>query len=280
LDAFDDARARIERLTAVLDRPVELGRFAAEICALEEREIEGLIHLAEWRRATEDGTTAVRETAIPGLDTKWVESHLTLVEQIFRGLDGGWREGPTWPERLGFRLDDRRGVWLRFHALDMPAGIPQEIAVRPSQMTARPPWVERVLLVENRTTFLSVFPSRGTLVIAGDGNLVSSTVESLAWLADLPVHYWGDCDSFGYLFLSRVRERLPQVRSLLMEAETVVAHLDLAVPEPPSARIEGPNAGLSLGEDEGRRLLSKNHLRLEQERIEGAIALRAVGLIA
>ena len=71
---------------------------------------------------------------------------------------------------------------------------------------------------------------------------------ALPWLRGRACHYWGDLDTHGFAILSRLRQHLPQARSLLMDTETLLAHRDLWVQE------ERPETGLLLGlTDEGQQ---------------------------
>ena len=40
----------------------------------------------------------------------------------------------------------------------------------------------------------------------------------------VPVTYWGDLDTHGFAILDRLRARLPQTRSLLMDRQTLLEH--------------------------------------------------------
>jgi hypothetical protein len=49
-------------------------------------------------------------------------------------------------------------------------------------------------------------------------------VAGLHWLRDLPLYYWGDIDTHGFRILDLLRSRLPDVRSMLMDRATLLAH--------------------------------------------------------
>lgn len=105
---------------------------------------------------------------------------------------------------------------------------------------------------------------------------------SLAWLADVPVLCWGDIDTHGFGILNRVRGRLPQTRSLLMDRATLLEHEARWGSEPMPAVV----ALAALDADESALYADLvtdrfgSAVRLEQERIDWEWAtarMRAVG---
>ncbi|MNG18225.1 hypothetical protein D3C84_1022720 [compost metagenome] len=86
------------------------------------------------------------------------------------------------------------------------------------------------------------------------------------WLAERDVAYWGDIDSWGLTILAHARQALPGITALMMDHETLMAHMDFSVEEPRSTNL--PAVGL-LSEE---RLLfeslikaAQSIIRLEQE---------------
>jgi hypothetical protein len=69
------------------------------------------------------------------------------------------------------------------------------------------------------------------MLILGGGYAVP-VLESLGWLADLDLVYWGDIDTHGFAILDRMRRRFDGVRSMLMDRTTLLAHKDQWVTEP------------------------------------------------
>jgi hypothetical protein len=76
-------------------------------------------------------------------------------------------------------------------------------------------------------------------VLFGDGYAVN-ILARLDWLAALDLTYWGDLDTHGFAILNRLRSRLPHVRSILMDRETLLAHQSQWVTEkvPTKAMLE------------------------------------------
>jgi hypothetical protein len=101
---------------------------------------------------------------------------------------------------------------------------------------------------------------------------------AIPWLRDCPCHYWGDLDTHGFAILSRLRHYLPDVRSLLMDADTLHRHRDLWQHEGKPAA--GPLERLTAEERAAFEALSTDRwgerVRLEQERIDWRYAWQAV----
>ena len=125
-----------------------------------------------------------------------------------------------------------------------------------------------MLVVENEVTYLSVPVGAGELVVFGSGYTVAA-LGRVPWLAGCDVRYWGDLDTHGFAILSRLRAWLPQVRSLLMDRDTLLLHRDRwgLEPSPTQARLEHlTTAEADLYKDLVEDVFAPA-VRLEQERI-------------
>jgi len=96
--------------------------------------------------------------------------------------------------------------------------------------------------------------------------------------ADVPVTYWGDIDTHGFVTLDRLRAMHPHVESVLMDLPTLTAHRSQWVREPkPSREILGR---LTAEESEVYAALTRDTLgpavRLEQERVAFALVERVL----
>jgi hypothetical protein len=85
--------------------------------------------------------------------------------------------------------------------------------------------------VENDITYLSFPDVADSIVVFGSG-FARRAVRYVLSLQSKEVVYWGDIDTPGFDILSRLRNRLPTVRSILMDAEMLVAHSCRWVVEP------------------------------------------------
>jgi len=162
---------------------------------------------------------------VPGVDTKFIERHRAilseLVDLVSEPVDG---EARDFAMRYGFRDKPAR---VRVRVLDaecsrLPVGV-TDIELRTDELASHLFDVDRAFLVENEVTCLAFPLVPRSLLIFGGGYAVSRAA-SMRWLRDLPVYYWGDIDTHGFRILDRLRSRLPEVRSMLMDRTTFLAH--------------------------------------------------------
>lgn len=151
----------------------------------------------------------------------------------------------------------------------MLPGWPRVLAAPVTDLTALPIAPTTVLIVENRECLHVLPPAPGTVAIVGSGNAVGP-VAQIGWLRDAAVHYWGDLDNAGIVFVGRLRRSLPDLRSVMMDLATFHRWENLAV----DGKLLGDNTDLPLTSDE-RALLDvvvEGPRLLEQERIPWAWA--------
>jgi hypothetical protein len=217
------------------------------------------------------------------VDTKFIEQHRGVLASLLDlQLDPARVDldvpRPDFTGRYRFR---RKPQYVRFRR---PAAAPgpgwgdssgdltfTEISLRADELTAAPPGITAAYVVENEITYLAFPTVDGAIVIFGGGYAVSA-LESLGWLADIGLNYWGDIDTHGFAILNRLRRRFPHARSMLMDRATLLAHSGQWVTEP-----NPTDAGLDLldpAEDALYRDLVSHALgqsvRLEQERVRFA----------
>src|SRR5436190_13986014 len=82
------------------------------------------------------------------------------------------------------------------------------------------------LIVESLETGIALPDLSGTVAFMKLGNAVSQ-LEALAWLRSSRVLYWGDIDTYGFAILNRARRVFPNLKSVLMDLETVGRHKHL-----------------------------------------------------
>lgn len=267
-------RALIELTTA---RCPELAPMLARrpMDALAEaEEWPQLLDVALWVRAHPRPGIYVRQVDVLGVHTKMVEQHQRTVAAMLDALlpDDAIDRSATqsdFARRYGFRAKPRM---VRFRYLDPRLGLRATDVDRQYTLTATdfgkvdPP--ERVFMTENEINFLAFPDVPDALVVFGAG----SGLEHLAdvpWLADVPVHYWGDIDTHGFAILDQLRGVVPHAESLMMNSETLLAHrLYWGVEGTPARRdLHRLTADeLALYDDLRDNRLRPN-LRLEQERI-------------
>ena len=152
-----------------------------------------------------------------------------------------------------------------------------ELSVRADEFAAPPPGITRAYVVENEITYLA-FPLPADAIVIFGGGYAVDVLESLAWLADLDLVYWGDIDTHGFAILNRLRHRVP-ARPLHAHGPRHPArpprpvgdraHPHVRRPGPPEPRRAGPlprPGDASFGPA----------VRLEQERISFAAIEQAL----
>jgi hypothetical protein len=263
--------AQVAALRRVLDlsadTPAVRNWVAAQpLRALEMAgEWEQVLSAYRWLDSARGSGHWLREITAPGVDTKFVERHRSLLGRLL----GVERSAAGFVRGLGLRAKPE-ALRLRFDpsALGLPNGL-SEGTFRVEELVALPARVRAAVIVENETTYLSVPVPAAGVVIWGKGFEVDRA-GGLPWLRDVEVHYWGDLDTHGFAILHQLRARLPQTRSLLMDRATLVRHRDRWVrePAPTAARLD------RLAADEAALyadLVSDRFgdaVRLEQERVD------------
>lgn len=205
----------------------------------------------------------LREVSAPGVDTKFAEQHRGVLGALLgvRGSPGGFLDD------LGL---SRKPELVRLRpAPEMGLPTVSELAVRAEELAGLDLAPRSALIIENEITYLSVPVPEGGLVLWGKGFDVDK-VGRLPWLAGVDVTYWGDVDTHGFVILNRLREWLPEVRSVLMDRETLLAHRARWVQEQhptdaPLNRLDTPERQLYRDLVEDRLGV---RVRLEQELID------------
>ena len=167
-----------------------------------------------------------REIRLP-IGSKFIEEEQATLRALLDEVlpPAARTDAPDFHARFGLKLDD---VSIRVRWLGAP---PPGTAVilpdfsAPLTVLARTDLAPvAVILIENKTTFLTLPPmDDGWLAILGNGNSVLAC-GALPWLHGRPLHYWGDIDPAGFQILARLRARLPQTQSVLMDLATLEAH--------------------------------------------------------
>lgn len=143
---------------------------------------------------------------------------------------------------------------LPFNELSLPAQALAKLPVRQAQ----------VLLVENKTTLLSLPERARGIALGGLGNAITQLAD-IPWLKNQAVTYWGDLDAEGFEILDRLRVYLPAVSSLWMDEASVETYRHLATAG--NSAIEKPLSHLTEPERRAYALLCEQGLRIEQEHL-------------
>lgn len=260
---FDDITAQWPMLAEVLPRHFNV---LADWAAVE---YQRLIEVVRWLASHPSSGIYIRQLPVPGVDSKWLESRQSVLCGWLQHIQGVEANGDLY-ELTGLR---RLPLLLRFRLLDpvlrARMGGLGDIHAPVSELVSLQLPIARVFIVENLQTGLAFEDMPGAVVFMKQGYAVDVFGE-LPWLKRLPCYYWGDLDGHGFAILNRLRHHLPEVRSLLMDSETLLRHRELWGHEekPVNAELEY----LVSAEKELFDALRQNRwgvgVRLEQERVD------------
>lgn len=244
--------------------------------ALAER-WERLLGVVAWLQARPRPGVYLRQVDVPGVDSKFIESHRgVLAELLERALPPEAIEPAAsgvgqFARRFGFLDKPQR---IRFRLLD--AALPslpgcqglRDISVDAPGFAQLSLPVKRVFITENETNFLAFPPVAQAIVVFGAG-YGWDALRPATWLHRCELHYWGDIDTHGFAILDQLRAQLPDVASFLMDRQTLLAHRLLwgQEPEPVRHGLTRLTADEAALYDELRCDQYQAALRLEQERV-------------
>lgn len=218
----------------------------------------------------------LRQLDIPEVDTKFIEHHRTLLAELLELVLPDEATEPSRPLRAEAWFEHRFGLRYELPRVRVcGAGLVERHglhdATLPIDALARRPLGTCVFVVENTTTGVALRAPPDSVVFMGLGNAVT-VLETVSWLRDVELHYWGDIDTHGLAILGRLRRLFPHARSFLMDAATLREHEHLAVGEATAAT--GSEEWLAPLTAEERALAcallpggEREGARLEQERI-------------
>ena len=190
-----------------------------------------LLNVIDWIATHPVPGIYLRQIDIPGIHTKFIEAHRgVLAECIDLVLPAATIVSEAtgiaqFARRYGFREKPTR---IRLRLLDpeqklLPGTTCPDLALDADNFARLAPPVEQVFITENETNFLAFPTLHGAAVIFGAG-YGWQALGRARWLADCTIHYWGDIDTHGFAILDQLRRHFPQVNSLLMDRETLMAH--------------------------------------------------------
>lgn len=238
---------------------------------------ERLLAVVAWLLAHPRPGIHLRQIDVPGVDSKFIESRRAVLTELLdlvlppELVDSAANGVGQFARRFGF-LD--KPVRIRFRLLDpaLPSlpgckGLP-DITVDAASFADLVLPVERVFITENETNFLA-FPAVARAIVVFGAGYGWEALAHAAWLHRCRLYYWGDIDTHGFAILDRLRSHFPEVASLLMDRDTLLAHRPHWGEEPAPAvqdlsRLTAQEAELF---DALRFDRLQPRLRLEQERV-------------
>lgn len=246
-------------------------RVRVQWLRMPDADAELSIQVTAWLLRHPGSGLRIRQVPYPGMHTKWLKDHRTLVARLVGAArpDGseelGLAPAPVFHDLLILDADYRP-------ASTGPA-FPRASRIALADLPGIPLAPEVVIVCENAETVQVLPDIPGTVALSGSGYAIADLL-GVPWVRSAPVVYWGDLDADGFRILDRARHHHPQVTSVLMDSGTLETHGDLAVPTTP--RPPAALAGLTPAELALHDALSSSGERLEQERIELGYAVAAL----
>jgi hypothetical protein len=251
--------------------------------AIQARDIWGrVLATVTWVAARETSHLYLRQLDVEGVDTKFVERHQRLLDQLLSAVLPPERiDGDSAPADFVRRFRFRsKPYYARFRFLCpqpcFPAAV-SEVRLRSDEVPGAGIVAKTVFIVENEITYLAFPEVPNSVVMFGSGYTLEAA-NAQPWLEPKEIVYWGDIDTHGFAILNNLRSRLPLVGSILMDKITLMAHSQQWVREPmPTSRpleyLTGEESSVytDLVEDRYGR-----SLRLEQERVRFSLLRRAL----
>lgn len=204
---------------------------------LSESQLIQLVKLIPQLHAGMGQGNYLRAINVAGIDTKFIENHLKIIEYLVSCLQ---QTLDTNADVTAFDLlswlgcDSKPKDWLTVRPLceatqKALANLP---ILKLSSQTlidiALP--ADNILIIENETPCFMLPSLANTIAVAGGGK--NLTWLQANWLRHKKVGYWGDIDSEGLAMLSYARKYCPQIQALMMDKNTLDGHQDKRVTEP------------------------------------------------
>jgi hypothetical protein len=257
----------------------KLGRLFDVLADYSAQDFARLVALLAWIERNPSSGCYVRQLPIGGMDTKWLDGKRRgLVVDLLQAIRGD-ATVHDFHQLCGLRRPPQR-IRMRVlcPALREAVGGLTDLEVPLDQLGTLRVQPRSVLIVENLETGLALPDMPGVIVFMKLGTSVS-VLASLQWVRESAVVYWGDLDSHGFAILDHARRVLPQVRSVLMDEQTLVAHRELWVEEgTPYANAQLPHLTA-----EERAVFAKlqasawgRAVRLEQERVRWSLGVETL----
>lgn len=235
-----------------------------------------LLQIVAWLQMHPRSDIYLRQIDLPGVHSKFIEANRSVLSELFDlvlpsdAIDAEASGAGGFCRRYGFREKPLR---VRFRILDsdlalLPVDADQDITLTQQVFAGLNLAVDRVFITENEINFLAFPPVFRSMVIFGAGYGFENLADA-QWVCERKIHYWGDIDTHGFAILNQLRGFFPEVKSLLMDRETLLAHRTLWGVEPSPETVEltrltGEEMALY---DDLRSGSLGERVRLEQERI-------------
>ncbi len=214
----------------------------------------------------------IRQLDIKGVDSKFIEQHKSILSELLTQTlaqssyqtDITGLKNSGFERRYGLRYDQ---PLIRLRILDEALAIHglTDLTLTLGEFKQLDIPTKTVFIAENKVTVLAFPDYPEAIVIFGLGYAVNLLADAQC-LQGRHLYYWGDLDADGLAILARLRQYYPEVKSMLMDAQTLAQFTHLAVHAPSNSSEKTLNS-LSTEENQLYQQLQQESLRLEQERI-------------
>ena len=228
-----------------------------------DREFEAVLRTLSWLLRHPNAGLFPRALPVEGVDSKWLERRRAALARLWNTVTGENVSAADFLEHAGL-LRLPQFVSVKNAATWVGEGAAEEVVKLPVETLAKKaPESPVVLIIENEQTALSLdFRDVPIFLALGYG---VTLLESLPWMKEKRILYFGDLDTHGLAILAECRRLFPQTESVLMDLPTFERWRAFAVTEPKGA--EPSPEHLTPEERALADVLSAGRLRLEQERI-------------
>lgn len=228
-----------------------------------DREFEAVLRTLSWLLRHPNAGLFPRALPVAGVDSKWLDRRRGTLARLWNTVTSENVSAADFLEHVGllrlpqFVLVKNAAAWVGEEAAEEVVKLPVETLAK------KAPESPVVLIIENEQTALSLdFRDVPIFLALGYG---VTLLESLPWMKEKRILYFGDLDTHGLAILAECRRLFPQTESVLMDLPTFERWRAFAVTEPKGA--EPSPEHLTPEERALADVLSAGRLRLEQERI-------------
>lgn len=195
-----------------------------------------LLAVIAWLKQHPQPEIYIRQANIVGVDTKFIEVHRRILISLLdlslpaSHFDASQNGVSQFEARYGFL---QKPIKVRFRLLDPDIQLicseNQDLTLTRQGFSALEKnkifqqQVSTIFITENEINFLAFPFVTNSLVLFGAGYGFEA-LSTANWLTKKTIYYWGDIDTHGFAILNQLRRLFPQVHSLLMDQNTLLAH--------------------------------------------------------
>lgn len=254
-----ESRRRRDAISFFELEDVQYAVFYKQTAKLPPEIFDGITMIARYIREHPGLNIHQRTIALPGIDTKFVETYRNKIEML---LDEG-----------EFQLKDHRTTEIIVCYRDpmhMANSARHCDVIIPGYSDTPFEYVPKTILVcENKHSAMFVTPRPGLISMMGVGHSAASRIITELRISNHPyLIYWGDLDIEGMSILANIRKAGIKVRSICMDANTAKTFAHYDVEPKHNSNIHVNPVFLTKEERVALRMLTTGKIRrIEQEKL-------------